>query len=52
VLEISSASGDIKTDLPVAVRSVTGKKFIGEFGGGGVRVSLSSVTGDVLVARF
>ena len=51
-LEISSELGDIKTDMPIAIRTMSGKKLVGEFGDGGVTVYLTSSTGDVTVAQF
>lgn len=51
-LDIWSESGEIKTEMPVTIESMTRKQVVGEFGFGGVRVSLNSISGDVTVAMF
>ncbi|UCD62921.1 MAG: DUF4097 family beta strand repeat protein [Candidatus Zixiibacteriota bacterium] len=52
VLDIETDSGEIRTQLPVTIRSVSRKRLVGEFGNGGPVVSLSSVTGDVDVNLY
>ena len=51
-LDISTDSGEIRTELPVTIKSVTRKHLVGEFGDGGPTISLSSITGDVDVNLY
>ena len=51
-LRIESQTGDIKTDIPIAIKSMSRKQVQGTFGFGGVTVTLNSISGDVIVARF
>lgn len=51
-LEITSEMGDIKTEVPVAIDSYSRQGLIGQFGRGGVNISLQSGSGDVNVAQF
>ncbi len=52
MLQIASDMGNIKTEIPVSIKSMSRNKLVGEFGTGGVKISLSSLTGDVTVAQF
>lgn len=51
-LQIASDMGNIKTEIPVSIKSMSKNKLVGEFGTGGVKVTLTSTTGDVTVAQF
>lgn len=51
-LAIASDLGNIKTDMPIKIKSVTRKQLVGEFGDGGVTFHVNSTTGDVSVAQF
>lgn len=51
-LDIRSESGEIQSEIPITIRSMTRQQVVGEFGIGGVTVSLSSISGDVTVAQF
>lgn len=51
-LDITSEMGDIKTEVPVAIESYSRRGLIGQFGRGGVKISLQSGSGDVSVAQF
>ena len=51
-LDITSEMGDIKTEVPVAIESYSRQGLIGQFGRGGVKISLQSGSGDVSVAQF
>ncbi len=51
-LQITSQAGDIKSDVPVVVDAWSKRELVGSFGSGGVKISLSSTTGDVTVAQF
>jgi len=51
-LNIVSQSGRIKTEIPISIQSMTRKQVVGDFGFGGVTISLSSVSGDVTVAQY
>jgi len=51
-LKVNSQTGEIKTDIPVAIKSMTSTRLEGVFGDGGVRIALSSMSGDVTVAQF
>ena len=50
-LRIESEVGEIQIDVPVTLRTMSDRLVEGEFGYGGVRVSLRSVSGDVTVAE-
>lgn len=52
LLDIETRSGEIKTEVPITVNSMTKSKLSGKFGGGGARIILTSVTGDVTVAQY
>jgi DUF4097 and DUF4098 domain-containing protein YvlB len=51
-LKLNSRTGEIKTEMPVAIKSMSSTRLEGVFGEGGVRISLSSMSGDVTVAQF
>ena len=51
-LNIASDMGNIKTEMPISIKSMTKNKLVGEFGEGGVKLNLTSTTGDVTVAQF
>ncbi len=51
-LEIMSDLGNIETRMPIRIKSVSKDKLVGELGDGGVKISLTSTTGDVTVAEF
>jgi hypothetical protein len=51
-LRIESQTGDIKTDMPITIKSMSRKQVEGSFGFGGVKINLTSVSGDVTVAQF
>lgn len=51
-LQIKSDLGNIKTQMPITIQSVSKERLIGNLGAGGVRITLSSTTGDVTVAEF
>ncbi len=51
-LQITSQAGDIKSDVPVMVDAMSKRELVGSFGSGGVKITLSSTTGDVTVAEF
>ena len=52
VLNIATDAGEIRTDVPLAIRSFSRKRLVGEIGGGGPKVVLSSGTGDVYVNPY
>lgn len=52
LLNIQTKSGDISTDVPIAIKSADRHRLVGEFGAGGPRISLSSSSGDVVVAQY
>ena len=52
VLNIETQSGDVQTEMPVAVKSVSHNRLVGEFGRGGPTIKLSSSSGDVTVALY
>ncbi len=51
-LRIESQTGDIRTDVPIAIKSMSHKQVEGTFGFGGVKINLTSISGDVTVAQF
>lgn len=51
VLNIETQSGDVQTEMPVAVKSFSRNRLVGEFGRGGPTIRLSS-SGDVTVALY
>jgi len=51
-LRIESQTGDIKTEIPITIKSMSRKQVEGSFGFGGVKINLTSVSGDVTVAQF
>ena len=51
-LNIETESGKIKTEMPVAIKSMTNRKLVGKFGRGGPAITLSSSSGDVIVELF
>ncbi len=51
-LHIETASGQISTDVPIAIESMTRHTLKGEFGAGGPRIKITSSTGDVRIAQF
>ena len=51
-LHIESDAGDIKTDVPISIESVSNYQVVGEFGRGGPSINISSSTGDVHVALY
>jgi DUF4097 and DUF4098 domain-containing protein YvlB len=51
-LRIQSQTGDIRTDIPISIKSMTRRQVEGRFGAGGITVNLVSISGDVTVAQF
>ena len=51
-LQVRSDLGNIKTQMPITIESVSKESLVGNLGSGGVRITLSSNTGDVTVAEF
>lgn len=51
-LRIESQTGDIKTEMPIAIESMSRKQLKGTFGFGGIKINLTSISGDVTVAQF
>ncbi len=52
MLNIATESGEITSEVPITVKSVSRKRLVGEFGVGGPTVSLSSSTGNVDVVLY
>lgn len=52
LINIETRSGEIKSEVPIVVNSMTRNKLTGQFGGGGARIVLTSATGDVTVAQY
>ena len=51
-LRIESQTGDIRTEIPIAIESMSRRQVKGTFGSGGVKINLTSISGDVTVAQF
>lgn len=52
ILSLVSKSGEISAGIPLTVRSMSRHEMIGELGMGGIKVSLVSNSGDVIVGKF
>ncbi len=52
LLDIATESGEIRTEIPVTIKSVSRKRLVGQFGNGGPTISLSSGTGNVDVVLY
>ncbi len=52
VLNIDTESGDIRSEMPIVIRSASRRGLIGEFGRGGPTVRLSSSSGTVTVGLY
>jgi DUF4097 and DUF4098 domain-containing protein YvlB len=50
-LRLETGSGEIKTDLKLAVRSISKNRLVGEFGSGGPKISLTTTSGYIDVTR-
>lgn len=51
-LAIESKAGTVRTDVPITIASMSQQRIVGQFGDGGVSVSIRSSTGDVTVAQY
>ncbi len=51
-LNIETVAGDINTEIPISIESVSNYKIVGKFGRGGPEINISSSTGDVSIALF
>ena len=51
-LTIETHKGEISTEVPIAIKSATKTRLKGEFGVGGPKIEISSVSGDVIVASY
>ncbi len=52
LLVIETESGNIASEMPLAIKSTARHRLVGEFGAGGPKVTLSSSSGDVTVSQF
>jgi DUF4097 and DUF4098 domain-containing protein YvlB len=52
LLQIETQEGDIQTEVPVVIKSVSHRRVVGEFGHGGPTITLTSSSGDVFVALY
>ncbi|MDH4157568.1 MAG: DUF4097 domain-containing protein [candidate division Zixibacteria bacterium] len=51
-ITIETGTGEIKSQMPIAIESMTRRKVVGKFGIGGPDVTLSSMSGDVIVELY
>jgi DUF4097 and DUF4098 domain-containing protein YvlB len=51
-LELETQEGDIQTEMPIVIKSVSHRRLVGEFGQGGPTITLTTSSGDVTVARY
>ncbi len=51
-LQIRTEAGEISTRVPVSIVSAARRSLVGEFGTGGPRITLTSLSGDVTVAQY
>lgn len=51
-LQIDTEAGEISTEVPIAIISNARHSLVGEFGTGGPRITLTSLSGDVTVAQY
>jgi len=49
---IMTEIGDISTGIPLAIKSKSETSVVGQFGYGGAKITVTSVSGDVTVAQF
>jgi len=52
LLQIETQEGDIQTEVPVIIKSVSHRRVVAEFGQGGPTITLTSSSGDVNVALY
>ena len=51
-ITIETGSGEVKSQMPIAIESMTRRRVVGKFGIGGPEVTLSSMSGDVIVEMY
>lgn len=51
-LHIETEAGEISTEVPIAIVSTARHSLVGEFGTGGPRITLTSLSGNVTVAQY
>ena len=51
-LDIQTESGNIRSDIPLAVESASRDRLVGQMGSGGPNVKLTSSSGDVRIAMY
>ncbi|MEP0827402.1 MAG: DUF4097 family beta strand repeat protein [bacterium] len=52
LLRLETGAGEIRTDLKLAVRSVTKNRLVGEFGSDGPKISLTTASGHIEVTEY
>jgi len=51
-VNLETISGKIKTDIPIAIESLTENKVTGNFGGDGPKISLITESGDITIGQY
>jgi hypothetical protein len=51
-VHIETEAGEISTEVPISIVSTARHSLVGEFGTGGPRITLTSLSGDVTMAQY
>ncbi|MCX6826964.1 MAG: DUF4097 family beta strand repeat-containing protein [candidate division Zixibacteria bacterium] len=49
---LETISGNITTELPISIRTFSKDKLLGDFGGGGPKISLITTSGDIIIRQY
>jgi DUF4097 and DUF4098 domain-containing protein YvlB len=51
-VKMETGSGELKADLPLAIRTFSRNRLIGDFGSEGPKISLSTSSGDITIGQY
>ncbi len=51
-VDMETVSGKIKTEIPIAIGSLTDEKVTGTFGSNGPKISLMTTSGDITIGQY